>query len=88
MRSSVDEAATRGQERKEEILLRGNHLIEIQNVLNGTNEVIFQLNIRYTTHIVRAEICRTVSSIILFPFETGERDCKLCSSRNVKSIKN
>jgi len=58
----------RGQEGKEEILLQGNHLIEIQNVLNGTNEVIFQLNIRYTTHIVRAEIGRAVSNILLFLF--------------------
>jgi hypothetical protein len=45
------------------ILLQGNHLIEIQNIFGGTNEAIFQLNIRYTTHIVTAENYSTVSHI-------------------------
>jgi hypothetical protein len=50
----------------EQILLWGNHLIEIQNLLNGTNELIFQLNIRYTTRIVRTKIFRTIHNILRF----------------------
>jgi hypothetical protein len=46
-----------------EILLQGNHLIEIQNIFSGTNEAIFQLNIRYTTRIVTAKNYSTVSHI-------------------------
>jgi hypothetical protein len=68
---------------KEEILLGGNHLIEIQNIFNGTNETIFQLNIRDTIHTFRAENYSAASRITRFTAmkEKRTQKCKLCSSQ-------
>jgi hypothetical protein len=61
------EMQTEAEVGRGEISLQGNHLIEIQNIFSGTNEAIFQLNIRYTTNIVTAKNYSTVSHIPAFP---------------------